>query len=290
MKQQFKDINFSAKSLSLITQCNKIIRDYQAQDLRLTLRQLYYRLVAANVIPNVDRSYKNLGSLLNDARLAGMVDWAAIEDRHRSLEIPSEWASVSDLVDAACRSFRLPRWEGQRSYVELWVEKDALAGVLEPLANEAHAPLQVNRGYSSVTFLYNAASRLRAKRREGHENLVIGYIGDHDPSGEDMVRDIRDRLALFGADVDVRKLALTTAQVEEYAPPENPVKLSDSRATGYRERFGDSSWEADALPPETLAEIVRAFFASVIDQEKMDEIIERENEGKEVLRKAAEGL
>lgn len=289
MKQAFKDINFSPKSNALIVQCNKIIRDYQAQGLRLTLRQLYYRLVAANVIPNVDRSYKNLGSLLNDARLAGMVDWAAIEDRHRTLEIPAEWNSLSDLVDSACRSFRLPRWEGQTNYVELWVEKDALAGVLEPLANEAHAPLQVNRGYSSVTFLYNAAQRLRREARE-HDNLVILYIGDHDPSGEDMVRDIRDRLALFGADVDVRKIALTTKQVEEYEPPENPVKLTDSRSPAYRERFGDSSWEADALPPETLAQIVRDSFASLVDQDLMDAVIERENEGKEVLRKAAEGI
>jgi len=99
----------------------------------LTLRQLYYQLVSRNVIPNTEKSYKNLSTLVSDARLAGKMDWNAIEDRVRVPRMSSEWGSVSELVEDALAAYRRPRWAGQRNYVELWVEKDALAGVLLPL-------------------------------------------------------------------------------------------------------------------------------------------------------------
>lgn len=284
-REKFKEINFRPASLSLIEKCNEIIADYQEQDLRLTLRQLYYQLVSRNVIPNVERSYKNLGSLLNDARLAGLVDWDSIEDRVRQPRRASEWESITSLVEAALYSFRLPRWEGQDFYAELWVEKDALAGVLEPLANEFHVTLMVNRGYSSASAMYESAQRFIA--RGGSEGSRLFYLGDHDPSGEDMVRDVRDRLEMFGADVRVKKLALTMDQVDEYRPPPNPAKMSDSRAAGYVEKFGRQSWEVDALPPQVLSQIIREAFEEIIDREKMDEVIAREEMGKAKLRKAA---
>ena len=156
MREAFRIVNFTAKSLDLIRICNEIIVDYSGQGLRLTLRQLYYQCVTKNIFENTERSYRNLGSCLNDARLAGLVDWDAIEDRVRRPRKHAEWDNLSDLVESALSSYRLPRWKGQDTYCELWVEKDALAGVLEPLANEFHVVLMVNRGYSSASAMYES--------------------------------------------------------------------------------------------------------------------------------------
>lgn len=168
-KIAFKSVNFRGESLSLIHACELVIDSYQAQGLRLTLRQLYYQLVTKNIIPNTDRSYKNLGNLVADARMAGLLDWDAIEDRVRRPRRASEFSGLADLTEAALRSYRLPRWKGQECYAELWVEKDALAGVLEPLAWEHHVTLMVNRGYSSASAMYEAAQRFIEACRETKE-------------------------------------------------------------------------------------------------------------------------
>jgi hypothetical protein len=290
VREAFKSVRFSVKSLELIDQCNTIVEDYQDQGLRLTLRQLYYQLVTKNVIPNVERSYKNLSGLLTDARLAGKVDWDAIEDRVRRPRAASEWPSVASLVDSALAAFRLPRWDGQEVYAELWVEKDALAGVLEPLSREHHVTLMVNRGYSSASAMYESAARFR-EGAEDRARSVLFYLGDHDPSGEDMVRDVRARLELFGVkQLTVEKIALTMDQVEEYKPPPNPAKMTDPRARDYVALHGAVSWEVDALPPQVLARLVRDSFEGIIDREKMDAVIAREEVGKEKLRKAAKRI
>jgi len=318
-KIAFKSVNFRADSLALIKLCEEVIDDYLAQDLRLTLRQLYYQLVTKNVVTNTDRSYKNLGNLVADARMAGLLDWDAIEDRVRRPRRAGEYENLADLTETALRSYRLPRWKGQDAYAELWVEKDALAGVLEPLAWEHHVTLMVNRGYSSASAMYEAAQRFIAAceetpddraddaemvgeaYRDGNEetggesiNLsrrpVLFYLGDHDPSGEDMVRDVRDRLRLFGIDVDVVKVALTTAQVKQYRPPPNPAKVTDSRAAAYIAKHGASSWEVDALPPNVLAQIVRASFRSILNVKKMNAVKAQEEQDKERLRAAVAKL
>lgn len=273
MKCAYKSINFRAESLKRIVLCNSIIRDYTQQGLRLTLRQLYYQLVSKNVIANTEKSYKALGGLISDARLAGLVDWDAIEDRNREPVQWAEYRDVAELVEEAQKRYRLPRWEGQDNYVELWVEKAALAGVLRPLASKYHVTLMVNRGYSSQSAMYESAQRFLDMDRDP----VLFYLGDHDPSGEDMVRDIEDRLTMFGVNrIDVRKLALTMEQVLEYEPPPNPAKSTDSRYSRYAAEHGEDSWEVDALDPRTLAGIIEDAFKSVTDLDMMGEIIAKE--------------
>lgn len=285
-KIKFKSIKFRQDSLDRIALINRIIDEYTAQGLRLTLRQTFYQLVTRNAIRNLEREYKNLSSLVSDGRLAGLIDWSAIEDRVRVPRSPSEFANLGELVDAALAAYRLPRWKGQARYVELWVEKDALAGVLEPLSREHHVTLMVNRGYSSQSAMYEAARRFRAAKKPG----ILLYLGDHDPSGEDMVRDIQDRLDLFGANVEVRKIALTMAQVQEHNPPPNPAKMTDPRAALYVERHGDESWEVDALPPNVLAALIREAFLGVIDTGAMDAIKEQEERDKSRLQEAVLSL
>ena len=287
MRERFKSVNLRAASVALVDTCNEIIEEYQEQGLRLTLRQLYYQLVSRNVIPNVERSYKNLSSLLNDARIGGYVDWDAIEDRVRRPRAASEWNSIADLVDTAVRSFRLPRWEGQEAYAELWVEKDALAGVLEPLSREYHVTLMVNRGYSSASAMYESSKRFI---ENSERDCRLFYLGDFDPSGEDMVRDVGARLEMFGANVTVEKIALTMNQIRQYNPPPNPAKRTDPRAAEFIAKNGTTSYEVDALPPNILSGIVRQAFAKIIDVELMNEIIAKEEIGKKKLVNAAKKI
>lgn len=282
MKECFKELNLRSERLGMIDQCNDVIEEYQAAGLKLTLRQLYYQLVTKNIITNEERSYKNLGNLLSDARLAGLVDWDAIEDRVRVPKLPNEFKNLSELVNAALRSYRLPRWDGQDAYVELWVEKDAISGVLSPMATRYHVTLMVNRGYSSQSAMYEAANRFRS---HNNKDKVLLYLGDHDPSGEDMVRDIRDRLVMFGEYVHVEKIALLMSQIEQYNPPPNPTKITDSRANGYIKKHGESCWEVDALPPDVLHSIVESKIRQWLDAGKMQAIIEKENDDKAVLRR-----
>jgi hypothetical protein len=314
----FDPYNPTPDTKTVIRRACRIIQEYQADNLVLTLRQLYYQFVANALIENSDKSYKRLGNIIAKARMGGLLDWSAIEDRVRR---PVEWAqheSAHAALEAALASFRLPRLQGQRCYVELWVEKDALAGVLEPLSAEYHVTLMVNRGYSSVSAMKAAADRIRACcQNYGSERAAILYLGDLDPSGEDMVRDIEERLGLFlnygrlfhfGEDgitaetedeaeerkpyieLDVTKLALTIDQVHEYDPPPNPAKLSDSRAKAFIEEYGYESWEVDALPPPVLREIIRQGFSDYMDLELLEEMREREDDERDEAREAIRDL
>lgn len=321
----FKTHRFGAEQTELIRHCISVVKLYQGQGLRLTLRQLYYQLVTKNIIRNEEKSYKKLGNVVSDARLMGLIDWDAIEDRVRVPRIQSEWPNPKSLMESALRAYRLPRWKDQPNYVELWVEKDALAGILQPIAAEYHVPMMVNRGYSSQSAMHDAAVRfieaavggsvpyktlaaecevkpgdkgyermsevyvVNREEIEKHskKELFLLYLGDHDPSGEDMVRDIGERLAMFGALVEVRKLALTMDQVEEYEPPPNPAKLSDSRAEKYIAKHGAQSWEVDALPPDVLDRVIREALDEVVDDDLMQAWLDREAEDKKAIRKAA---
>ncbi len=287
--EQFRANTIRESRLQMIEKANEILAEY---DTKLTVRQLYYQFVSRDLIPNTPRSYQNMTVLLTDARYAGLVDWDALEDRGREVAAPLEFQNLKHRVDSALANYRLPRWDDQPMYAELWVEKQALAGVLSPLAREFHAPLMVNKGYSSASAMYESAQRINGATGGGYEKeSIIFYLGDHDPSGEDMVRDIQERLEEFGVEnLEVRKLALTMAQIKRFKPPPNPAKISDSRAAAYIAKFGNESWEVDALPPRELTRIIRDAFVSVIDQELMDAVIEKENTDKQRLKKLVESV
>ena len=290
MKLCFRPKKFGTDVLAIVTQANAIIAEYEAQDLRMTLRQLYYQFVSRDVIPNTEKSYKRLGSIISDGRLAGQIDWDAIEDRARQPQTPAHWSNVRDALESRLRAFRLNRWADQAKRVELWVEKDALAGVLWPIASRWHITLMVNRGYSSSSAMYESAVRLQNGARPMQPKIVL-YLGDHDPSGEDMVRDVRDRLVMFGVrGLEVSKVALTMAQVRQYDPPPNPAKLTDSRAAAYVEEHGDESWEVDALPPDVLTRLVETAIQEHVDVRRMRAIQREEDAQRERVNEFLEGL
>lgn len=230
--------NFRDDSLALIEKINAVIDDYRAQGFSLTLRQVYYQMVARAIIPNNERSYKNLGSLINDARLAGLIDWTAIEDRTRNLRGNSHWNAPSDVIDSAAYSYHVDHWAGQGNYVEVWVEKDALVGIVGQICQRLDVNYFSCRGYVSQSEMWEAARRLYHRSREG-KNIVLLHLGDHDPSGRDMSRDILERIKMFGTDdLEFHRLALNMDQIDRYNPPPNPTKLTDSRATGYTDERG----------------------------------------------------
>jgi hypothetical protein len=288
-KELFIDWNPNQQSRQRLVTIGKIIEEYHDDGITLTLRQLYYRLVAAGVVPNSQREYKRLGTLLSNARLAGFVDWDAIEDRVRRAVEWQSFDTIQECASYAARTFNLPRWNTQPTYVELWCEKDALSSVLQPICSELFATLMVNRGYSSSSAMYDARTRID-RERDGREVEII-YLGDFDPSGEDMVRDIRDRLAMLQVeDVNVTKLALNPDQVSKWKLPPNPAKMSDSRAGGFVAKHGKQSYEVDAIPPKELQKMVRAAITSHMDMAEYNAVKERELILRAKLVKAAEKI
>ena len=274
---QYKEINFRQSSLDLIKLVNQVIQEYQAQGYELTLRQAYYQLVARGYIPNNERSYKNIGNLINDGRLAGLIDWYAITDRTRNLRGNSHWDTPAEVIESAKYSYRLDKWEGQPNYVEVWVEKDALVDVVGQACRPLDVPFFSCRGYTSQSEMWAAAQRFI--RRDDREQRIIIHLGDHDPSGIDMTRDIQERLEMFGADVMVKRVALTMEQIDFYTPPPNPAKLTDSRCWGYIQKFGNESWELDALEPKVITDLITeqvtmyrddTLYQQVCDQERRE--------------------
>ncbi|RWX72534.1 hypothetical protein [Mesorhizobium sp. M2A.F.Ca.ET.039.01.1.1] len=282
-REAFIEKPFSEPHQEVIRQANAIIAEYQRQGFTLTLRQLYYQFVSRDLIANKQTEYKRLGSIVNAGRLAGLIDWSAIEDRTRNVRKPNVWDSPSQIIDAVAEQYQEDIWQGQHYRPEVWIEKDALVGVIEPICERYRVPYFACRGYSSQSEQYAAGLRFRRIFRAGLTPIVL-HLGDHDPSGIDMTRDNADRLSMFaGREVEVRRLALNWEQIEEHDPPPNPAKETDSRSGGYIEQFGDSSWELDALDPPTIEGLIEAELDELIDREAWDARVSQEETAKGVL-------
>lgn len=300
---------FGSDNLKIVELSESICMEYAAKGYDLTLRQLYYQLVTRNTFPNTEQSYKRLGSIVSDARRAGLIDWDHIVDRTRNLRQASGWESPSAIVDACAREYRRHRWEGQPMQVEAWIEKDALAGVLQVAADEYSLPYFSCRGYCSDSEMWSAARRIVLRARRARQSTRILHLGDHDPSGLDMTRDICDRLHIFTqADVvheedgvrrywlsdttyfEIRRIALTREQIEEYNPPPNPAKTTDARFKTYEQEHGDESWELDALDPETITELVKLHVEASIVESIWEQTLERERNERNRIAEVAKRM
>lgn len=287
-KIKYQDINLGAERMAVVRQANEIIAEYSAQGFDLTLRQLYYQFVSRDLIKNKQSEYKRLGDIINDARLAGLIDWDHITDRTRNLRSLGHWDDPGDIINSAAGSFRIDKWSDQDHRVEVWIEKDALVGVIEGVCNELDVPFFSCRGYTSQSEMWAAGQRL-LRHRKADQVPVILHLGDHDPSGIDMSRDIQDRLELFtGNAVRFDRLALNMPQVRQYDPPPNPAKLTDSRCKGYMEIHGDESWELDALEPAVIAELITRAVRGLRNERSWKKAEAKEAEMREGLETAAE--
>jgi hypothetical protein len=286
-KYAYKDVKLRAKSMALVRQANAIIGEYQRRSFSLTLRQLYYQFVARGFLRNSQKNYKRLGEIVNDARLGGLIDWNAIIDVTRYCRALPHWSDAGDIVASCAPSFHVDMWKHQEYRPEVWIEKDALVGIFTKVCNEFDVPLLSCRGYTSQSEMWRAGNRLQKYLREGKSPVVL-HFGDHDPSGLDMSRDIADRLTMFMGGQEVSRLALNMDQIDEYQPPPNPCKMTDSRAKWYLSEYGHESWELDALDPDVVDGLVRDFLAKLIDKEQWAKDQRRVEEGKKQLAKISQ--
>jgi len=166
----------------LCMEIRSILSAFARQGYTLTLRQLYYQLVASGAIRNDDVVYKKMSGILDDLRYSGKVDWDAIEDRGRVPYIPWSTTGIDAAIQTVIDQYRLNRQEGQPCHIEVWTEKDAISGILKRVTSEYHVQLVVNKGYSSSSAMHNAYERFAEVLNEGR-NVKILYFGDHDPAG-----------------------------------------------------------------------------------------------------------
>ncbi len=258
----YKSKNFGEATSARIEQAADIIAEYTADGLDLTLRQLYYQFVSRAWLPNRHNEYKKLGVTLSEARLAGLLPWDAIVDRTRYVREINTWRSPESIVRAAIDSYKIDRWKTQPNRVEVWIEKEALIGAISKVCHTNFIPHFACKGNPSQSSMWLASQRFIEMMDDGQQPILI-YLGDHDPTGMDITRDIQDRLDTFtqqhtlAMSVDVRRIALNMDQIREYNPPPNAAKMSDTRAPKYVAKYGYSSWELDALEPRVLQELIK---------------------------------
>lgn len=288
------DRKFTSDTEAMIYTANGILEEYEKQGFTLTLRQLYYQLVARDLFPdnrrwavvdgkwrrhpqgtkNAEPNYDWLGEMMSAARLAGMVDWDHMVDRTRHLRDLQHFTDAQDAVNKLARWYHVDMWENQRVRPEVWVEKDALLGVIGRVCEELDVPYFSCRGYTSQSEMWRAAMRLKRHMDNGYDTHVI-HLGDHDPSGCDMSRDIFDRIEMFMGGTEFERIALNMDQIEMYDPPPNPAKVTDSRCKAYIEKHGNESWELDALQPEALTALIRGKVLSLRNDKQWDADVAR---------------
>lgn len=305
----------------MIHTINGILREYALQGYDLTVRQLYYQLVANNLIPedktyimlngkwvrspngsiNAEPNYKWIGDIVSDGRMAGLIDWDMIKDRGRELVTNPHWSDPAQFMEAVAPQFRTNLWEGQQYHIEVMVEKQALEGILIPVCRRYDVGFMANKGYSSMSALYETSQRF-LEAMQADKKIAIIYLGDHDPSGIDMTRDVEERIDTFlkidldrGDEIgpnelpviEVQRVALNMDQIKVLNPPENPAKVTDSRAKSYIERFGESSWELDAIKPESLDRLVSTAIEHYMDKKKFNAKLADQDAARQRLKQFA---
>jgi hypothetical protein len=295
MKIEYDWKRFNATALDVIHTADRILNSYDRQGYKITLRTLYYQFIARDLFPesrrdhanggtkNTEKNYKWLGKLISDARLAGLIDWNHLEDSGRSehggdFGFRSPEAMIARYADA----YGITHWDGQPHYVEIWVEKQALESVVERPASLWRVPYFACKGYVSQSSMHDAANRIKRFVNAGRECTII-HLGDHDPSGIDMTRDIQDRMRMFGCDVNVERIALNMDQVQQYDPPPSPAKITDSRAADYIATYGDDSWELDALEPSVLDALISEQITSRLDMSLWEQREIQEDDERRIL-------
>ena len=289
MKIQYIEKRFSKTSVTIIAHANTIIREYSKQGYILTLRQLYYQFVARDLIENKQSEYKRLGSIIADGRLAGLIDWDSIEDRGRKVNRPSTWGDPSEIIETCAQQFKLDLWAGQEFRPEVWIEKEALLSIAEAACEPLRVPYFACKGYVSQSAMWAAgAKRITRYIKDGQIPVII-HLGDHDPSGIDMTRDIFDRLDMFASQpIEVSRIDLPMHTVGDHNPPPNPAKITDSRFQTYAAKHGDESWELDALSPKVLVNLIQGKILEMRDDKKWSVLYGQENDEKATLAAIAE--
>jgi hypothetical protein len=251
----------------------------------MALRQLYYVLTVRGVVPKIHNGYRAVGRVVLQMRKSGRLPWEWVIDNTRWVRKPASFTSVESALVALVAGYRRDLWADQPIYVEVWVESNALAGVLETITAEFDVPLFAGHGYASVTYLHEAGVELRSIGKPAH----IIYIGDWDPSGQCIEhvieRDLREYS--LGADITFNRLAVTEEQISAWQLPGRPPKASDARTKEWK---GKEVVEAEAIPPNVLQTMLRDAIELLIDSVILAETRLQEDEDRIRLRRLVDGV
>jgi hypothetical protein len=267
----------SRRTKAAIRSVRTAIKEILKADNPQTVRQVFYALSVRSVISKLENEYqRTVIRLLVDMREAGEIPFEWIADNTRWMRKPSTFTGIESCLNATAKAYRRNLWAAMPVYVEVWCEKDALAGVLIEETATYDVPLMVAKGYASISFLHSAAEAIEAKGKPAY----IYHFGDLDPSGVDAARDIEAKLRRYapGAEIHFERPAVTRAQVEEWNLPTRPTKQKDTRAKKFA---NPTSVELDAIPAATLRQLVRECIERHVDQEQLKilrvaEVSERE--------------
>ena len=271
------------QSLELLEQVQKIMGSY---DFALTLRQIYYQLVAKQIIPNEQRYYKKLSRICVAGRDEGILPEEGFADRLREVDKLSSWVDLNEFMETVRRSYHKDKWQNQDRYLEIWTEKDALRGVLSQVTYQYDVSLMVARGQLSRTAIYEASKRYKTK---SDKECYLFYCGDFDPSGLSIYDSIKKRLGDFGISINFERIALTEEQIEKYKLPSDPGKQSDPNYNKFVSLYGsDMVVELDSLPPDVLRDIIKDCITKNINNGLLAQVQEEEEAEKVSLNKFIE--
>lgn len=250
----------------------------------MTLRQLYYRLVCEGVIHKTEAEYAATAKLTATMRREGTLPYKWIADNTRWMRKPRTYTALSAMLQETVRTYRRNLWSTQPAYVEIWLEKDALAGVIYGVTSEWDVPLQVTRGYPSLSFLHSAGEEIR---HQGKPTFLY-YLGDHDPSGVHIPVKVEQEIRQFApeADIHFKRIAVNKRQIEEFGLVTRPTKKSDSRSKGFK----GESVEVDAIPPAVLRGLVSTAITQHIDQRELERLRETEHAERGTLEEMCQNL
>jgi hypothetical protein len=244
----------------------------------MTVRQVFYQMVSRGVIGKTENEYDNtICRLLTKMRRAGELPYGWIADNTRWMRKPDTYSSMQSMLNYSARTYRRALWNEQPVYCEVWLEKDALAGVLMEETEKWDVPLMVTRGYASLSYLFEAAQAISAKRKPA----FLYYFGDHDPSGVDIPRKVIKTLRELapGSQIEFQRIAVTPQQILEWGLQTRPTKKTDSRSKA----FEGESVEVDAIPPEKLMDLVRECIVDHLDVDLLERTLEIEKQEHETL-------
>jgi hypothetical protein len=252
--------------------------DIVAEQQPMTVRQVFYQATVRGLIPKSENGYQMVATDLGNMRKDGELPYGWLADNTRWMRKPRTFDSMHEALQDTAKFYRRGLWKDADCYVEIWLEKDALSGVVMPVTSEYDVPLMVARGYASLSFLHSAAEALAEEGRP----CYIYQLGDHDPSGVDAARSIEERLRAMAPDAEIhfKRIAVTPQQIADWDLPSRPTKTSDPRSKNWE---GGDSVELDAIAPDDLRQLVRDCIEQHVDQDQLDFLKAQEEREKEML-------
>jgi hypothetical protein len=269
-----------------MTAIRDAIADVVTSDPPMTVRQVFYQLVTRGVIEKSEEEYqRTVIRLLTDMRLDGTIPFDYIVDESRRVRITETYDSVEDAVAATAKFYRRSALKQSDDYLEIWLEKDALAGAAWDVTSEYDVPLMVSRGMPSLTFLHGSACEIRRAAEHGKRTFIYQF-GDHDPSGVLIPQTIERRLGELCEQLHcdppiVQRVALTEEMIAEFNLPTRPTKRNGN---SHANNFEGDSVELDALPPRVLRDLVRRVIECHVSPEETVALRAAEDSERELLR------